>query len=378
MKLAVESSVIHQIRLCDGISRVDLARRLQIAPSTIGIHVDRLVRGGYLREGAQAKAGSGRPRTLLELNPEAGQFIGVDLDAEQVRAISVDFAQQPLHSASQTLRKNATSADVLGHIRSLIAAVRRRSRPLLGIGVAVPGVIDLAGGTARNYRFIRDWDDVPVVDSVSERFGVPVFLENNIRAIALAERWFGQGRDVEDFLCLGIRSGIGSGVFVGGKLYRGTGNTAGEIGCWPVRKSTLEEAASTRAICDRVADAISNGKESIAKVRHGTVSTRQLLLAAQQSDALVCRLLREASAAVGSVVAQASMLLRPKRVIVAGPLATLETQFLEPLRSTFQSLSPEHLGQPAEVVASTLQEDVGALGAAGGAVQSWQPETPER
>src|SRR5207302_1047646 len=86
---------------------------------------------------------------------------------------------------------------------------------------------------ARSYKHIRGWENVPLVRRLNERFGLPVFLENNIRTMALAELWFGQGRGVANFICVGVRSGVGAGIIADGQIYHGADNRAGEIGDWP-------------------------------------------------------------------------------------------------------------------------------------------------
>ncbi len=380
MKLAVESSVVHQIRLCDGISRVQLARRLEIAPSTIGIHVDRLVRGGFLREGKRAETTSGRPPTILELNPDAGQFIGVDLDAEQIRAIAVDFAQRSLDRYCLPIEPTTPADDVTRLIGSVIAKVKGRRRPLLGIGLAVPGTVDIARGIALHYKYIRGWKNLPIAKTIRGRFRVPVYLENNIRSMALAERWFGQGREVDDFLCIGIRSGIGSGLIIGGQLYRGLGSIAGEIGSWAcpgtksIRTQTLEEAASIPALLSRLRDLIKAGRSTSLKLCRDRISVDAMIEAAESGDPLAVKVVAQAARTLGRVIAQAHLLVNPQRVIIAGPLARSEKAFLDTIRDEFAKSSPEHLSSEPDILASQLDEYVGALGAAGCAVQAWQPE----
>src|SRR6202012_536216 len=81
-------------------------------------------------------------------------------------------------------------------------------------------------------KYIHNWHDVQLTAQLAEKFGVPVYLENTIRSMALAEMWFGQGRGEDNFVCIGIRSGIGAGIVAGGQLQRGANHRAGEIGRW--------------------------------------------------------------------------------------------------------------------------------------------------
>ena len=119
---------------------------------------------------------------------------------------------------------------------------------MLGIGVGVPGIIDPVTNVAVRYDLIRGWSNVPLGARLAKRFGVPVFLENNIRSMALAELWFGGGRGLRNFVCVGIRSGIAAGVVVNGRLLHGAQYRAGEIGHWvcPVPAALAEDAAQSR------------------------------------------------------------------------------------------------------------------------------------
>lgn len=371
----IPTAVVHQLRLGKGVSRVDLARRLGIAPSTIGIHVDRLVARGYLRQSRATAGLTGRPPTALELNPQAGQFIGIDLDARQIMCSCVDLAQQPLGERTCKLRAGDSAENVVNRICELTDEVRDPARPLLGIGVAVPGSVDVDRGLALHYRYIRGWKEIPLSERLQQHCGVPVHLENNVRAMALAERWFGSGRDVDDFVCMGIRSGIGSGIFLNGQLYRGPQQLAGEIGSWPHAASgqTLEEAASLRAILRQLASAVGQGATSSIKVTRGTVTLPSLKRAIEQGDALTLDVIHRAATAIAAALVPITLLLNPSRIIVAGPLASLGGSFTQPLVAATQSQLPDFHATLPEIVMSQLGDFVGALGAAALAVNQWQP-----
>jgi glucokinase len=376
-----QSALIREVRRQDAASRVQLARKLSLAPSTVGVYVDRLIGEGYLREGQKILGGSGRPATIVELNPLAGEFIGVDFDARLIAATSVDFSQKVCKQSQRGLRATDAGPDVLAKIEEAIGELARPSR-LLGIGVAVPGAVDSDRGVARHYEHIPGWQDVPLVEVLSRRFRVPVYLENNIRAFALAEQWFGPRPAARNFVCLGIRSGIGAGVVIDGQLHRGTDGLAGEIGSWPChaldrdgdyRTTTLERIASVRAILNRLTEEVHHGTRAALNPKRGKVTLDDLLQAAHASDPFVLRTLQDAAEAIGRVIAQLSLLVNPERVVIAGPLSALTEAFLEPVsRSVDQYAAPQHAKKP-EIVASSFGDYGGALGAAALAVREWKP-----
>ena len=375
-----EAELIRVVRQQQAVSRVELARRLGVAPSTVGLYVDRFVSEGILLEGAKVAAGAGRPRTILELNPDAGHFIGVDFEASQIAIVAVDFSQQVQQREEIRILASDSAPQVVEKIEQGIDAIDL-PHPLLGIGIGVPGVVDHELGIATHYHHIPRWQNVPLVEHFTELYDVPVYLENNIRAMALAEQWFGSAIGVRDFVCLGIRSGIGAGVVIDGRLHTGQDGLAGEIGNWPCFEPgdasgeliPLERIASVRAILDRLTTQISAGAKSTLMLKRNKVVLEDMLAAAQQGDALVVEVLRLAAEAVGRVIAPVSLLLNPQQVIVAGPLAQLTDAFLAPLREVVEPLSSTRHAKAPRIVASQFGTHGGALGAAALAVHRWQP-----
>ncbi len=376
----IVSSVMQKLRLLKSISRVELARQLSVAPSTVGIHVDRLVELGFLRQGLRQESGSGRPATLIELNPEAGQFIGIDLDSREVHGVSVDFAQRVLRDRTVSVRSNESASNVLELIESVIEDVRDQSRELLGIGIGVPGTVDIRNGMALHYQFIRGWRNIRLVKRFGDRYLVPVHIENNIRAMAMAERWFGQGKEVENYICLGIRSGIGSGLILNGELYRGLHHLAGEVGGWSCgltedgKLVSLEQVASLTAILQRMTEGVRGGESTTLSLFRGRVTVEKMLEAVSQEDKFCCEVLGRAGELIGQVIAQMTLMLDPQKIIIAGPITKAGNAFLSPLRQSLNNFLPAMHAKEPEISYSELGELVGALGAAALAVHAWQPK----
>lgn len=368
---AVEAELLKQVRVHGRISRVELSRKLQIVPSTAGIYVDRLLRDGFLVESRRTERGAGRPPKLLELNAAGGRFVGVDFEARNLMATAVDFSEQPLRQIHQEIRAADTVERILEKIERAIAEVMAGDpRPVLGIGIGVPGVIDPHRGVAVHYEFIKGWRDVPLSARLNKKFHVPVFLENNIRCMTLAELWFGAGRGLRDFVCLGVRSGIAAGVIANGHLLRGSRNRAGEIGHWrcpTVDDVQLEQTASALAILAAAQRAVEGGrKTTLAKVR-GELTFDDVAEAVQAGDALARSLIADAARIHGWVAGELSTLFDPQKIIFAGPLAELGEAFLTPVRAAVAE-------SDVEVTTSTLGRYNGALGAAALALHQWRPQ----
>ncbi len=390
---AIESEILKQVRAFPGISRVTLARNLQIAPSTAGHYVGRLIAEGFLAESAKVECEGGRPPTALQLSPDGGQFIGVDFEARNIMAMAIDFSNRPLKHAHQEIRAADSVPEIMAKIEKAIAGVLPADRSrLLAIGVGVPGLVDPARGIALKYKYIKGWEHISLAGPLAGHFGVPVYLENTIRSMALAELWFGQGRGLADWLCIGIRSGLGVGIVAGGQLQRGATHRAGEIGHWLCPESAqtaarffanpdgaaspaleLQEIVSVRAILAALERARTAGQKTLLAGHNGPITFLDVLQAARQQDRLTVQVIEIAAATLGWAVSQLTLTLNPSQVILAGPLTLLGETMLEPVRRCAEEILKTSDAAMPRIVNSTMGEFSGALGAAALAVDKWKP-----
>lgn len=399
MKLSVdqisslESEILKKVRARPGISRIALSRELQIAPSTVGNYVSRLLSEGFLVESEKAVLEAGRPPTALRLNPDGGQFIGVDFEARKVMAMAVDFSDRPLRHSHKDIQSSDSAAEVVAKIEQAIEEVLPANQGrVLAMGIGVPGLVDPINGLALDYKYIRAWQKVPLAEPLAKRFGVPVYLENTIRSMALAELWFGQGRGVRDWLCLGIRSGLGAGIVAGGQLQRGADYRAGEVGRWraalPKRPAArfflssgalaphhveLQEIASVRSILAALERARQAGEKTVLPAPGQPLVIADVIRAAQLRDKVTVQILELVAEVLGWAVAQLSLALNPSLVILAGPLTLLGDILLLPLRDHASQLLEMASAETPTIANSTMGEFSGALGAAALAVHEWKP-----
>jgi glucokinase len=223
------------------------------------------------------------------------------------------------------------------------------------------------------------------VSRLAKRFGVPVFLENNVRTMALAELWFGQGRGLRNFICLGVRSGVGAGIIIDRQIYHGANNQAGEIGDWPCVLASgngaggsrprraflrLEDITSFQSVQGRLP--VSAAPKPNSLVAPGTeVPVEALIDAAKAGDQAVLEILDQAALTLGLALNQLNCAFNPEKIILAGVLTTFGDLFLQRLEKSLRTYSPSP-GIP-QVVNSNLGTFNGALGAAALAVHEWRP-----
>jgi predicted NBD/HSP70 family sugar kinase len=390
----LEGELLRRVRADEGLSRVDLARELHLAPSTVGAYVDRLIAEGFLFEWQKAERDFGRPPTLLALNPKGGRFVGVDFEAHNIMGTVVDFSQQPLSRVHKTIRSSDSVEQIIGKIEELVSQLMAgRLRDVLGIGVGVPGAIDPKNQIALAYAHIKGWKNIPLGERLTKKFKVDVFLENNIRSMALAEMWFGQARGLENFVCLGIRTGIAAGIVVRRRVLHGKNNLAGEVGDWlcpvaPIERKmngaannwscagleSLEEIASVPAILKAVNEASKKNGGAGLGGKKGSPTFEDVSRAAIEGNEVVCKVIENVAQTLGWVVCQIDAVFNPQKVILAGSLVAFGETLLSPLRTALERFSSELQQEPPVVVNSELGEFNGALGAAALALHEWKPK----
>lgn len=361
------ASVLLQLRGQHASSRSTLSKVTQLSPSTVGIYVDHLIALGYISESGLEQGPMGRPKRKLSLVPAAGWFAGVEFNAERVQAVRVDFAGQQVAAIVRPLPAKTDTRTVLREIQEAVASLGRLAPgTFLGMGVGAPGLVDPQLGVSLQYAFIPDWKDVPLVRELSREFPVTVTLENNLRAIALAERWFGGGRELDDYVILGPRSGFGIAIMKNGQLVRGGHHAAGEIGRWPWPLNgtggELHDELTAPAVWRRLAGASPETplppdlRTAFKKLAHAEGESWQ-------------QVIRDYARVIGLL----HLLLDAKTYFLHGPLTSLGTRFCQEISRQTAVLLPSIQDMPPLILPSGLGDEAGALGAASLAMEAWVP-----
>ena len=360
-------AILH-VRSRRATSRRTLADLMKLSPTTSGSCVDQLIGSGHLRESGLEQGRMGRPKRSLGMVAGAGWFAGIEFNAERVRAVRVDFSGQLAASVFRPLPREADNRTVMMELKNAVTALSRGAvGPLLGIGVGAPGVVDPVRGVSVEYAFLPDWKEVPVTAPMSKRFKVPVTLENNLRAIALAERWFGGAQQRADYVILGPRIGFGIAIVQGGRLMSGAHHAAGEVGLWrwPDRAggTHLHDHLSAPAVWRRLAGVAPRarlpGDLRAALAAHAGSATQAWLDLVQD---------------YAQVLSTLQLLLDTSAFFLHGPLTALGERFCQSVYAEIPKMTSLLHGRPFTIVSSKLGDDAGALGAASLAMETWQPQ----
>ena len=359
----IAQAVLH-VRSQRATSRRELADLMRLSPTTAGQYVDHLISCGYLNENGLKHGPMGRPKRSLTTNPDAGWFAGIEFNAERIQGVRVDFSGTKTDNRIISLPGAVTPRAVITEVCKLITALAKRAGgPLLGIGVGVPGIVDPVAGIARDYAFIENWKDVPLASQLQDKHNVTVTLDNNLRVIALAERWFGAAGDLADYVILGPRSGFGVAIVIGGKMVTGSQHAAGEIGRWPWEGETaLHNVLSAPAIWRRL-----TGKTKRASL---PTDLRSALAGfADQRDAARAAIIADYARVIGSL----QLILDTHSYFLHGPLTALGDAFCTDIVAAVQKMVPSLQNKPLRLFRSQLGDDVGALGAASLAMEMCVP-----
>ncbi|MEU5649076.1 ROK family transcriptional regulator [Streptomyces pseudogriseolus] len=215
----------------EGISRLELAERTGLTPQAVSKITARLREEGLAAEAGRRASTGGKPRTVLRLVPEAGHAVGVHLDRDELRAVLADLDGTVVARRHAPLDLGAGADAVLARVASVVedlAAAVVDARPLLGVGVALPGPLDHRRGVLHRVTGFPEWDGFPLRDALAERLGsVPVVVDKDTNAVALGLAVGGEGGS---FAYLHLGTGLGAGLVIGGSVHRGPRTGAGEFG----------------------------------------------------------------------------------------------------------------------------------------------------
>ncbi len=209
-----------------GLSRVELAERTGLTQQAVSKIVPELLEAGLLDEERQASAGVGKPRTLLRIRAGARFALGARLDRDEFRVLRTDLTGEVLDSIGGRLPIGFSPADAVDAIGSAVDELS--TGPVLGLGVGSVGPLDFRAGLVRDATNMPGWHDVPLRELLEDRTGLPVILDKNTNAAAFAEYWPDGASPATAVVLVG--TGIGVGLLLDGRLYRGPRTNAGEFG----------------------------------------------------------------------------------------------------------------------------------------------------
>jgi predicted NBD/HSP70 family sugar kinase len=361
--------IVDYLRINGTASRAELARRTGLSRSTVSTLVADLQRRGLVVERPGQFAGEGqpgRPAALLALDPKAGAAVGVDFDHDKLRVAVSDLSRNVLaeETAPHDVDHDAYGAlDLAAELveRLLGEADVERDR-VLGAGIALAGPIDHKTGALHESAVLPGWADVDAAGELEQRLGTRAYVDNDANLGALAEVTLGAGRNARFAVYVSISSGIGAGLVVDGRPYRGHRGTAGEIGhvvvnpqgpiCRCGNRGCLETLASGPALL-----------RLVQASREESLTVRTMIEQARDGDPGCRRAIADAGQIVGGVVAGLVNLFGPEMVVIGGDLGEAGDLLLDSLREAVRRDALPAATRELRIVAGELGERANLLGA---------------
>ncbi|WP_228181179.1 ROK family transcriptional regulator [Streptomyces anulatus] len=354
--------VVRAVRMAGSLTQAEIARSTGLSAATVSNIVRELKDGGTV-EVTPTSAGGRRARSV-SLSGDVGIVIGVDFGHTHLRVAVGNLAHQVLAEESEPLDVDASSAEGFDRaevlVKRLIAATGIGPDKVIGIGLGVPGPIDVESGTLGSTSILPGWTGINPSEELSGRLGVPVYVDNDANLGALGELVWGSGRGVKDLAYIKVASGVGAGLVIDGTIYRGPGGTAGEIG-----HITLDESGPVCRCGNRgCLETFTAARYVLPLLRpsHGPgLTMERVVQLAREGDPGCRRVIGDVGRHIGSGVANLCNLLNPSRVVLGGSLAEAGELVLGPIRDSVSryaipsaarqlSVLPGALGGRAEVL----------------------------
>ncbi len=373
-------SLLNLIRFTPGgISRADLARKMGLSCAAISSIVNDLLAIDVIREASNGPATGGRRAVLLEINPECGYVLGVDIGATHLGLVLADFSARVVAEEEYTfdvsLGPDTCLQEVDQQVHSFLGKNKFSLHDIVAIGVGVPGpVVSEAGGVVAP-PIMPGWDSFPIQAHLENLWGHPITLNNDSELGALGEWAYGAGRSEKDLLYIKVGYGIGAGMLLNGQIYSGTTGSAGEIGhitinehgplCTCGNRGCLEALAGGRAIAEQARKAIQSGKRTqLATIKPlEKISAYDVAIQARKGDLVAQEIIANAGQYLGIAIANLINVVNPSLIVIGGGVAQMGDLFLEPIRRSAATRSLPAAARAVRITAAVLGRRSSGMGA---------------
>jgi predicted NBD/HSP70 family sugar kinase len=356
---ASQQAMIHLIATAGPLSRTRLARALGVGKPALTALTRTLIEAGIVLEAREEadEPRQGRPSMLLAMNPDYGYFAGVSITLEQPVLVLVDLTGQVTARLELPFSRDpeTVATQIADGVDSLLADTGIARERLLGIGVAVSGLVDAAHETCLNSTHL-DWHNVPLARLIREKTGLPAYLENDAKTAATREKLFGEARPLDDFAVITIGDGVGCASFIDGKLRRGHNGGAGEIAHTTVEPGGRPCKCGKRGCLDTVAAPgaiLLQARNAGMKV----TSIGEIEILAARNDPAALDVLHRAGATLGSVIAHLVQVNDPQAVFIIDTSAAVGTLIRTLVQQTVTANVLPDMGASLRLVFSRVAGD---------------------
>ncbi len=362
------SAILEIIRRESPIARSAIAERLGVSLPTVMRIVDELIEDGFVRPLGDTEWSGGRRRSLLEFNADGHVVLGVDMGGTKIYGALSNLGGCVLDEL--TIGRHGTQGEdsftaLATLIDTLLASPKLEGRRVRGIGVGAPGITLHNEGIVK-WAFTLHWQDFPLKARLSERYQLPITVDNDVNLAALGELWFGAGQNCQNMIVIAIGTGIGAGIIIDGALYRGSNEASGEIGNMlpGVRFlgqnyldfGALETVASGTGIASRARAAL-KGRRSPQDLE--SLLAEDVFDAARQGQKWAWNLINDTVDYLAVSIANLAVSFDPELIVLGGGVSRSADLLVGPILQRLQGAIPSI----PRLVVSSLGLRAGVMGA---------------
>lgn len=375
---SLKRKIIKHLFLYGPMSNTELVRFVKLSTPKMISLLGELKSEGLIEELGPGNSSGGRRPNLYGNKDDAFYILVISINLYKT-SVSVFNAKNQLVAEERILPLTISHGPaiidpIVEFTESIIAEMRIAREKILGIGIEMPGLVDSQTGINKTYMI----SDLPVGEVFSQRFNLPVLIENDAKARAFAELRFGAAHSRRNVLALHMDWGIGMGIIVNGKLYKGRDGFAGELGHLPMvengllclcgKQGCLETVASGTAIARLVREGIKAGRSSLpaelADEENGQIDIRSVVQAAERGDQYSISILAGVGNWLGKGLATLIQIFNPELIILGGQLSEAHPFILPPIRQSMQIFCNPELGNGVQIKVSELGVQAGIQGVA--------------
>ncbi len=294
-------------------------------------------------------------------------IIGIDLGGTFVKIGLLNPNMKMLEKESISTKKYSNRLSLLKEmvrqVNELLDKRNIRKNEVLGIGIGVPGPVDVNKGLVHFLPNIPGWKNFPLKRWMQETAGIKTFIDNDVNVITLGEWKLGAGRGSEDMICITLGTGVGGGLILDGKMYRGSSFLAGEIGHMPINEHGSKCSCTGRGCLEKYV-----GNRNILAIARSKVSPHITLEGlsklSKQGNKKAIKVWQDVGEKVGVVLSGVVNLLNPKKIVVGGGVSNAGKVLFDSINKTVKSRAMPNHSRAVKILKAQLGSDAGILGAA--------------
>jgi len=363
------------------VSRSTVKTISKLSMTTVLNTIEELLKNGLIYEAGTGESTGGRKPIWLKINPDGAYFIGAEFNANDVTGAILNLKGEIVYTNKIVIKgklsKELIMNEVKNCVQDLMNQLEGKRNRIVGIGLGVPGFVDKKRGISINYVHVPEWRNIPIKDEIEKEWGIKTYIETNVKAMALAFKWYKQDMSSRNILFISIRTGVGMGCILNNEVYNGRNNASGEIGhifvkengikCKCGKYGCLDTEVGYSAIKKKIIAGLKEGKFRIVnEIIDGNIDKLDIdvfVESIERDDEDSVLLLKETCKLIGRAVGYAITLLNPDEVIFSGEISYAKN-FISYIKDEIDKNCLEESRKGLIVRVNDFGDRIGGIGAA--------------